>query len=95
MTTLGGHLIYPGDFNTPGKARSEIDERFATWLSCYNFLAVNDQPQPQPQLFWLKTPTAVVRQSTLTTAVVAEVGGGNYGVDGDDGGSAAIKITEF
>ena len=32
-----------------------------------------DQPQPQPRLFWLKPPTAVVRQSTLTTAVVAEV----------------------
>ena len=44
LTTLGGHLINLGDFNTPGKAPSEIDEQFATWLSCYNFLAVNEGP---------------------------------------------------
>ena len=44
LTTLDGHLIYLGDFNTPGKAPSEINERFATWLSCYNFLAVNEGP---------------------------------------------------
>ena len=44
LTTLSEHLVYLGDFNTPGKAPSEIDKRFATWLSCYNFLAVNERP---------------------------------------------------
>ena len=44
LTILGGYLIYLGDFNTPRKAPNELDEWFATWLSCYNFLAVNEGP---------------------------------------------------
>ena len=47
--------------------------RGCTRISDLDLVMNYDQPQPQPQLFWLKTPTAVLRQSALTTAVVVEV----------------------
>ena len=44
LTEMGGHLFFIGNFNVPENTPNDVDKRMAAWLSCFNYMVVNDGP---------------------------------------------------